>query len=98
MLEDSWFTQLLGDRADFRDCSPAHHVRPGLPPTALLHRDADETVPYWTIEEFAAKMQETGNRCELYTYEGAGHLFHMDNRAHFLSVIEAFLISLGHIE
>jgi acetyl esterase/lipase len=39
--EDSWFVQLLGDRADLRDCSPAHHVRPGLPPTALLHGTAD---------------------------------------------------------
>jgi acetyl esterase/lipase len=95
--EDSWFTQLLGDRVDHRDCSPAHHVRPGLPPMALLHGTEDETVPYWTIEDFVARMREAGNRCELYPYEGAGHLFHQAHRASFLDVIDEFLISLGYI-
>ena len=98
VVEAPWFNQLLGDRADVRNCSPAHHVRPGLPPVALLHGTEDETVPYWTVEEFVAEMQEAGNRCELHTYEGAGHLFHVDNRAHFLGVIEEFLVSLGYIE
>lgn len=98
VVEAPWFNQLLGDRADVRDCSPAHQVRPGLPPMALLHGTEDETVPYWTIEEFTAEMQQAGNRCELHAYEGAGHLFHVDNREHFLGVIEEFLISLAYID
>jgi acetyl esterase/lipase len=98
VIEDSWFVQLLGERADGRDCSPVHHVRPGLPPMALLHGTADETVPYWTVEDFGAKMREAGNRCEIYPYKGAGHLFHQANHAHFLSVIEEFLVSLGYID
>jgi acetyl esterase/lipase len=96
--EAPWFIRLLGDRADVHDCSPAHHVRPGLPPMALLHGTADETVPYWTIEDFGTRMREAGNRCEIYPYEGAGHLFHQANRAHFLGVIEEFLSSLEYIE
>ena len=64
---------------------------------ALLHGTADEIVPYWTVEDFATQMQEAGNRCELYPYEGAGHLFHQPHRAHFLSVIETFLASLDYV-
>ncbi|MFC1975885.1 alpha/beta hydrolase [Chloroflexota bacterium] len=98
LFEDSWFAQLLGDRADVSDLSPAHHIRPGLPPMAFLHGTDDETVPYWTIEQFVGEMQQVGNRCELYTYEGGGHLFHVSNRVHVLGVIEEFLISSGYIE
>lgn len=98
LFEDSWFAQLLGDRADVGDLSPAHHVRPDLPPMAFLHGTEDETVPYWTIEQFVGEMQQAGNRCELYAYEEGGHLFHVSNRAHVLGVIEEFLISLGYIE
>lgn len=98
LFEDSWFAQLLGDRADVSDLSPAHHVRSGLPPMALLHGTEDETVPYWTIEQFVEEMQQVGNRCELYAYEGGGHLFHVGNRVHVLGVIEKFLVSLGYIE
>jgi acetyl esterase/lipase len=96
--EDSWFAQLLGDRVHVSSLSPADYIRPGLVPMALLHGTADETVPYWTVEQFVEDMQQAENRCELYTYEGGGHLFHIANRAHVLGVIEAFLISTGFIE
>jgi acetyl esterase len=96
--EDSWFAQLLGDRADVGALSPANHIRSGLPPMALLHGTEDATVPYWTIAEFVDEMQQAGNRCELYTYEGGGHTFHVGNRAHVLGVIEAFLISIGYLD
>jgi len=98
LFEDSWFAQLLGDHADVSALSPAHHVRSGLPPMALLHGTEDETVPYWTIEQFVEEMQQAGNRCELYAYKGGSHLFHADNRAHVLGVVEEFLISIGYIE
>ena len=96
--EDTWFAQLLGDRADTSTLSPADHIRSDLPPMALLHGTADETVPYWTVEQFVEDMQRADNRCELYTYEGGGHLFHVSQRGHVLGVIEAFLISTGFIE
>jgi len=95
VAEDNWFVQLLGDRADAQDCSPAHHVRPDLPPMALLHGTEDTTVPYRTVKQFADDMQEAGNRCELHTYENGDHIFHVKNRTHVLGVMEAFLISLN---
>ncbi|MFN2299264.1 MAG: alpha/beta hydrolase [Anaerolineales bacterium] len=98
ITEDGWFRTLLGERGDVRAYSPAHHVRPGLPPMALLHGTADETVPFRTVAEFAADMREAGNRCDLHAYEGGGHLFHVEHRAEMLDVMEEFFVSLGYLE
>ena len=95
--QDTWFAQILDDRATLAACSPAQNVQSGLPPMALLHGTADETVPYWTVEAFVDDMQAAGNRCELTSYEDGGHLFHQSNRTHFLDTIETFLISLDYI-
>jgi acetyl esterase len=97
VVGDNWFKQLLGDRAEAHECSPAHHIRPNLPPMALLHGTDDATVPYWTIEQFANEMQEVGNRCELYTYANGDHIFHVKNREDVLSVMDKFLISLDFL-
>jgi len=97
VVEDDWFKQLLGEHADALDCSPAHHIRPDLPPMALLHGTRDATVPYWTIEQFAREMKKAGNRCDLHPYENGDHIFHVQNRAHVLGVIEEFLKSLNYL-
>jgi dipeptidyl aminopeptidase/acylaminoacyl peptidase len=91
---DTWFKQLLGNEEDLASCSPAHNIKPGLQPMALLHGTEDQTVPYSTITQFTQEMQEAGNRCELHTYKNGGHLFHLKNREHVLGVIESFLSSL----
>jgi len=98
VARDTWFKQLLRDRADLPSCSPAHHIQPGLPPLALLHGTEDQTVPYSTITQFAQEMQEAGNRCELHTYKNGGHLFHLKNRQQVLGVIETFLSSLDYLK
>jgi acetyl esterase len=93
---DSWFTGLLGDGVDARQLSPAHHIRPNLPPMILFHGTDDETVPYQTVARFAEEMSAVGNRCELQTYEG-GHLFHINYRALVWRSIDEFLVSSGFI-
>lgn len=84
--------------------SPYHHIRKGAPPTIIFHGKADTTVPYATIELFARKMQELGNRCELVGFEGATHGFFNygrgNNQAYqeTLRKTDEFLVSLGYLK
>ncbi|MEQ9409283.1 MAG: alpha/beta hydrolase fold domain-containing protein [Fuerstiella sp.] len=55
--------------------SPAHHVRPGLPPTLVLSGSADPLITPAQIKAFQKRMQQAGNRCEFIEYPGAGHGF-----------------------
>ena len=96
----------LGDRmgTEPRNLSPAHHVRPGAPPTVIFHGKADTTVPFATAAAFADLMQKAGNRCELVGTEGAAHGFFNWGRGDgksFVATLEGahrFLASLGWIE
>jgi acetyl esterase/lipase len=84
--------------------SPLHHVRPGAPPTLILHGKADAVVPYRSVEQFAEAMKKAGNRCELIGYEGRGHGFfnhRRGNPADFIATtgqMDRFLASLGWLE
>jgi acetyl esterase/lipase len=85
-----------------RALSPAHHVRPGLPPTIIFHGEADTTVPYATAAAFTRLMQAAGNRCELRGYPGQPHGFFNHGRAEgkyaeTLAAADDFLVSLGWI-
>lgn len=83
--------------------SPAHHVRPGEPPMIIFHGRADTTVPFATVETFAAKMKAAGNRCELVGFDGQGHGFFnygaSDNQFFLQTMTRAdeFLTSLGYL-
>lgn len=69
-----WCDGLLGDRrGEIWSISPAHHVRPGLPPVLAFHGTADPIVSLWKVERFQAAMQAQGNHFELRKLEGRGH-------------------------
>jgi acetyl esterase/lipase len=87
-----------------KELSPYHHVAADQPPTLIIHGEADDTVPYKSVERFTAEMTAAGNRCELAAYEGAGHGFfnfgRSDNR-HFRETTaraDRFLASVGYLE
>ena len=94
-----------------RDVSPIHNVRPGLPPTIILHGEADTTVPFWTVEAYAREARKAGNRCELKGYPNAGHGFFNIGRggnavkqdserrmfAKTIVDLDEFLMSLGYV-
>ena len=109
---DSWVNQahnesIAGLLEDFgargSDVSPLHNVKPGLPPTMILHGEEDVTVPYDQPVAFTKLMQEAGNDCKLIGYPGKGHGFFnikAENRntelfADTLGKFDAFLVQLG---
>lgn len=84
--------------------SPVHHVREKLPPTIIFHGTADTAVPYATVELFAKRMNDAGNRCELVGFEGQPHGFFNagrgEDRMYRETVyrLDRFLNSLGYLE
>ena len=81
--------------------SPTHNVKAGVPPTIVFHGKADSTVPFSTVEVFAAAMKKAGNRCEVAAFEGQQHGFFNFGRgdnAMFIETVkqaDKFLASLG---
>ncbi|MGC9349992.1 MAG: alpha/beta hydrolase, partial [Anaerolineae bacterium] len=96
---DPWYVRLLLGRTKAEETSPIHHVRSGLPPTAIFHGTADSTVPFSSVEQFHKAMLAADNHCELHHYRGQQHLFEdAPNRRDVLNQMEAFLVTLGYIE
>lgn len=81
------------------ELSPAHHIKPGAPPTLILHGKADTTVPYFTAEAFAERMKKSGNQCVLVGYEGQPHsFFNVGKYSETLAEADAFLVGLKYLE
>ncbi len=55
--------------------SPQFQVRPGLPPTLIMHGADDHVVSPEQVERFARAMSAAGNACTLQMIEGARHAF-----------------------
>ncbi len=53
--------------------SPITYVRPGVPPTLLIHGDADAIVPYQQAEILVAKLKEANVPVQLITKPGKNH-------------------------
>jgi acetyl esterase len=83
--------------------SPFHHLRPGLPPTLILHGKSDTTVPYADVDRFCAESNARGNQCQLIGYEGATHGFfnppNADGKWYRETLLEAdrFLTKIGYL-
>jgi acetyl esterase len=92
------FSDLLQSRDRPENCSPVHHIKPGLPPMCLIHGTADNIVSFDSIKEFTRKTREAGNRCDLYPFKGTDHFFTQNVKSDsVLELIDKFLASLGYI-
>lgn len=82
---------------------PAEHEAADVPPTIVFHGKADSTVPFATVEVFAAAMKKAGKRCEVAGFEGQQHGFFNFGRGdnamfrETLAQADKFLASLGWI-
>ena len=90
----------IGDR--YREISPFHNISAGDPPTIVFLGTKDRYIPVSTAENFKRKMEEAGNRCDLFLYEGQKHGFfnyqHPDYYRKTLLEAARFLESLGYIK
>jgi acetyl esterase len=93
----------IGDR--YKEISPYHNIRKGAAPTIAFFGDHDQFVPVATAQLYKKTMEDNGNRCDLFIYEGQKHGFFNykkdgDNKYFDLTMQEAdkFLQSLGYIK
>ena len=56
-----------------REISPIYFVTPKLPPTLIIHGDADKLVPYQQAESFVKKATEAGVTAKLINRPGKAH-------------------------
>jgi acetyl esterase/lipase len=86
----------IGER--WRELSPAHNVRPGMPPTLMFHGTGDTTTPFKGAQLFYDEMRKAGNRVQLDINEGGGHGYLLVERGVFedtLAKTEKFLREVG---
>lgn len=91
----------LGER--WRELSPLHNIRPGVPPTVVFLGSEDKHLPVATAQQYCQVMEQAGARCDLHVYEGQPHGFfnYRDGTnplyAATVREMDAFLESLGHL-
>jgi len=66
---------MFGNKTTISSANPVEHVRKGLPPTIILQGRDDTVTPLDGAQLFQDKMLENGDYCELWIYDGVGHLF-----------------------
>jgi acetyl esterase len=71
----------IGER--WRELSPLHRVRPGVPPALVFHGTGDTVTPFAGAKAFQEVMQKAGNVCELDVHEGGVHGYLMRDKALF---------------
>ena len=90
--------------ARWEEISPAHNIKKGAPPTIVFLGRSDHLIPVSVAENYTAKMEAVGSRCDLFLYDGADHGFfnpgQHDGKFYTQTVREAdrFLESLHYLE
>ncbi len=96
--KEGYGNEKIGER--WRELSPVHQVRAGLPPTLTFHGTGDTVTPFAGARAFHEAMLAAGNRSELDVNEGGQHGYLMFEEARYeetLGKSASFLASLGFI-
>ena len=93
----------VGER--YKEISPLHNIKKGVPPTIFFLGDKDKHIPVATAQDYKAKMEAIGSRCDLLVYKDQPHGFFnqwkKEGPKYFLiTTYEAdlFLESLGYLK
>ena len=84
----------------WQELSPLHNIRPGLPPTLILHGDADRTVPVQGVKALHELMRQNNNDSILHLEKHQGHVYMQKHEKFYLptlSQMETFLQRRGFI-
>ena len=60
---------------NWKEISPMHNIRKGAPPTIVFLGSNDKLIPVSTADDYDAKMEAVGSKCDTHFYEGATHGF-----------------------
>ncbi len=88
----------------WRQISPAHNIRAGMPPAIVFLGSNDKLISVATAREFQAKMKAVESRSDLHIYEGKGHGFFNYGRdenisfADTVAKMDKFLVELGYLK
>ena len=87
----------------WREISPMHNIRKGIPPTIVFLGSEDNLIPESTAEKFKRRMEKVGSLSKLYIYKGQTHgFFNYGKEGNFyektILEVDKFLISLGWLE
>jgi len=88
----------------WREISPAHNIRRGVPPAIVFFGSRDKLVTVETAEAFQSAMKKVGSDSELHVTEGAGHgwfNYGKDGNKAFIDTVtkmDRFFAKLGWIE
>lgn len=87
----------IGER--YPEISPFHNITKGAAPAIVFFGTKDKLVSVETAKSYKSKMEENGNRCELYFYEDQPHGFFNKGEYYIQTLRKAdiFLESLGYI-
>ncbi len=79
--------------------SPMHNITKSTPPTIVFLGTKDTLIPVATAQDYKARMEKVGVRCDLYLYKDQPHGF-FNKARYYETVLEAdkFLTSLGYLK
>ena len=87
----------------YKEISPMHNLRKGMPPTIVFLGDQDKLIPVSTGEKFRDEMRKLGNRSELVVYANQPHGFFNKGKSgdcfpKTMKETDRFLVSLGWLK
>ncbi len=76
-----------------------HNITKCTPPTIVFLGTEDSLIPVATAQDYKARMEKVGVRCDLHLYEDQPHGF-FNKARYYETVLEAdkFLTSLGYLK